>query len=199
MLGEGVRFVRHAVIILMALVCVAGLIVGCSRSKHEAAERVTPVSTAHTAKPGGSLTASPRDDVRTSTPTPTPPYTPDQAVLDAYQHYWDAYSAALLELDPNLVQMVASGEEQERIRQEIEMFRSKGVALRVRVERHPLIIEVKDTTAVIYDEVTNQSFYVDANTKQPPQGTGSGELLRDTYYLSKLDGMWKVVRSTRQR
>lgn len=187
---------RRVVEALLVLVWGVGLVVGCSREKQETLGRQASVTVSRSEAPRESATAISTMDTQRSTPVATPTLTPNQAVLDAYQRYWDVYSAALLELDANLIHTVATGEEQERIRQEIDMLRSKGVALRVRVERHPLIIEVNDTTAVIYDEVTNQSFYVDAITKQPPQGTGSGEILRDTYYLRKMDGMWKVVRST---
>lgn len=61
----------------------------------------------------------------------------------------------------------------------------------------PLVVELGDESATIYDEMTNNSFYVDSTTKQPERGTGSGEVFRDAYRLRKVNGVWKVVESTR--
>ncbi len=151
-------------------------------------------------------------EVRTGSPTPattrtatpaaaSPTATPsiEQEVSEAYLRYWDAYAEALLNLDPGLAEGVASGQELQRIREEIETLRSQGVALRVVVEHNSVVLEASENSAVVFDEIVNNSFYVDPETKEPPAGSGSGEILRDTFYFERIDGQWMVVRSTRQR
>jgi len=85
------------------------------------------------------------------------------------------------------------------IRDEIEGLRSQGLALRTVVTHNPVILQASESSAVLYDEIVNNSFYVDPQTKDPPVAPGSGEILRDTYYLESTNGQWMVVRSTRQR
>ena len=148
--------------------------------------------------PAASPTSAP-----TATPAPTavPAATPsvEDEVMVAYTRYWDAYSQALLNLDPSLVEGVASGEELQRIRDEIEGLRSQGLALRTVVTHNPVILDSSGSSAVLFDETVNNSFYVNPQTKDPPEAPGSGEILRDTYYFETINGQWMVVRSTRQR
>jgi hypothetical protein len=139
--------------------------------------------------------------MRAAAPTASPTAAPsvEDQVSQAYLRYWDAYAEALLNLDPALAEGVASGQELQRIREEIETLRSQGVALRVVVEHNSVVLEASENSAVVFDEIVNNSFYVDPETKEPPVGSGSGEILRDTFYFEKIDGRWMVVRSTRQR
>ena len=138
---------------------------------------------------------------QTAAPTVVPTATPsvEEEVSQAYLHYWDAYSQALLNLDATLVEDVASGERLQLIRDEIEGLRSQGLALRTVVTHNPVILQASESSAVLYDEIVNNSFYVDPQTQDPPVAPGSGEILRDTYYLESTNGQWMVVRSTRQR
>jgi hypothetical protein len=147
----------------------------------------------------------------TNTPAPTrsaspaatagPSATPslEEEISEAYLVYWDAYSKALLELDLSQVDEVAAGEQLERIRQEIEDFRSQGVALRVVVEHDFVLVEASSTKATVVDEIINNSFFVDPVTKEPPTAEGSGEVLKDTYQLEKTDGRWIVTNGSRRR
>jgi len=136
-------------------------------------------------------------------PTQTPPasatVSPEEEVEAAYLRYWDAYSQALLDLNPALVEGVAAGEELQRIQEEIHGLRSQGLALRVDVSHNFVVVDMTSNSATFYDEITNNSFYVDAETKEPGQASGRGEILKDTFYFQKISGDWKVVRSTRQR
>lgn len=172
---------------------VVAVLAGCGdgRPLKDLAEATPPANTQGTATPL----------VSTVTPAATPTATPsiEQEVLTSYEMYWRAYSAALLELDGALVDQVADGEEKERVRREIADLQAEGVALRVNVQRNPLVVESNQSSAIIFDEMVNNSFYVDAVTKQPPQGSGSGAVLRDIYYLEKIGNTWKVVRSVRQK
>lgn len=135
----------------------------------------------------------------TATPAQTPTPSLEDQVSEAYLRYWDAYSDALFELDATLAQGVASGEELNRIREEIADLRAQGLALKTVVEHDFVVVEAAEESATLLDEIVNNSFFIDAETKEPPQAEGSGEVLRDTFYLEKVDGQWMVVRSTRQR
>lgn len=182
------RSLNHAL-----MICVLTMLSACSGGSNQP----TPAPT-ETAAPSGTVTG------QTATrPAPSPAAiaatpAPAQQVLDAYDRYWEACSAALLNLDPTLTQSVAAEGEYDRIEREIADLRARGVALRVVIVRNPLVVEITDGTAIIVDDIVNNSFYVDAATKQPPRGTGSGEVLRDMFYFRRIDGVWKVVRSGRQ-
>lgn len=115
----------------------------------------------------------------------------------AYLEYWDAYSAALLELDVSLVEPFAGGERLDEIREEVEGFRAQGVALRTVVEHDFVVIEASENTATVSDEIVNNSFFVDPETKEPPTAEGSGETFTDNYRLEKVGDKWIVVQGTR--
>ncbi len=139
-----------------------------------------------------------------TSPTPTvaspPSATPDPEaeVLAAYADYWELYAEAVLNLDHSILMGVASEEELQQVQDEIETLRADGVALRVVIEHRPTVIELTETSATVFDEMTNNSFYVDPETHEPPEGEGNGETLIDTFFLEKVDGQWMVIRSIRQ-
>lgn len=137
-----------------------------------------------------------------STPTvaasPTP--LPEEAVRIAYLAYWDAYSSALLNLDATRVEGVASGDELQRIKDEVDLLRSQRVAARVVIEHDFAVVQVADRAATVVDRFVDRSFYVDPVTRQPPQGSGEGKVVMDTFQLERsTDSRWFVIRSTRQR
>lgn len=131
------------------------------------------------------------------TETPTVSLQPEDQVLAAYETYLEAYREALLELDDSLVDAVATGEEHQRISQEIDTMRSQGVALRLVTTHNPVVIDLTATTAVVFDEIISNSFFVDAVTKDPPVASGSGERLEQTFYLEKVGETWLVTRGMR--
>ena len=143
--------------------------------------------------PGVSVPTVPALASVTATPTV------EQDVLAAYARYWDAYSLALYNLDASLVEGVATGDELQRIREEVANLKSQGRAARVVVTHKPVVIEASSTEARLLDEMVNNSFLVDPVTKDPPAASGSGVVLKDTYYFQRLDGRWMVMRSTRIR
>jgi hypothetical protein len=120
-------------------------------------------------------------------------------VLAAYLLYWDAYSKSVLNLDAGMMNGTATGDELQSIKAEIEQLRSQGVALRVVVTHKPVVVEISATSATLLDEMVNNSFFVDPITKNPPIASGSGNVLKDTYRLQKIDGRWVVTGSVRQR
>ena len=131
--------------------------------------------------------------------TETPTSTVEDQVLTAYTGYLEAYKNAVLNLDPSVMDGFASGEELQRIRGELDTMRSQGLALRLVVTHKPVVIEQSQNSAVLLDVMVNNSFFVDARTKEPPVASGSGEMLRHTFYLEKTGDRWLVVRSIRQR
>lgn len=173
---------------LAALGVIGLLFVACNGGGEEPG---TPASeTSPTPSPAATATAE-------ATPTPTPSV--EEEATQAYLDYWDAYAQAVLNLDASLMHGVAAGEELQRIQDEIEDLRAEGSAARVRVEHDYVIVESSPDSVVLIDEITNNSFLVDADTKEPTDAPGSGEILRDTFYLEKTGDTWLVARSTRQR
>ncbi len=136
---------------------------------------------------------------RTPTVTASPAPSPEEAVRVAYLAYWDAYASAVLNLDPSLAAPFATGEELAGIQQEIEAFRRQGVALRVVVAHSIAVTNLSDRSATVLDRYVNNSFAVDARTKEPPSAPGSGEVIEDVFFLEKVEGRWVVIRSVRQR
>lgn len=176
-------------LVLISGICAALLGAGCGRSTSKEVRNPT----ASMATAASTPTAGPED----GTPSPSPTQSPEQVVLAAYGRYWEAYRQALLELDVRLVEGVATGERLQQIREEIEGLRARGLAARVNVIHNPMVVEVSGDAATITDELVNNSFTVDAQTKQPPQASGGGDRFQDTYHLRHIDGTWKVVSSTR--
>jgi hypothetical protein len=150
---------------------------------------------------GGTVdsTPSPSRSPAATSGQPTATLSPEEEATKAYLRYWDAYAQAVLNLDASFVQGIATGEELQRIQHEIAELRSQGQAVRIRVEHNYAIVEASANSVVLFDEITNNSFLVDANSKEPTDAPGSGEMLRDTIYLEKTGDAWLVVRSTRQR
>ncbi len=129
----------------------------------------------------------------------SPARSAEEDVRIAYLAYWDAYASAVLNLDPSLVAPFAVGEELTGIEQEIASFRQQGVALRVVVQHSIAVSNITDRSATVLDRYVNNSFAVDARTKDPPSAPGSGEVIQDAFFLEKSDGRWVVTRSVRQR
>lgn len=150
--------------------------------------------------PTATVVASP-----TVTPTEPPaPATPSiediaNEVAEAYLAYLQAYAEAVLHLDISLVEGFATGDELESIRAEIEMLRGDGVALRVVAEHDITVIDVTGDTALIADEIVDNTFYIDASTLEPPEAEGSGDTYRDLVTLERIDGRWLVTSGARDR
>ncbi len=153
-----------------------------------------------TPTPTATVAASP-----TVTPTEPPAIaTPSleeiaDEVAQAYLAYLDAYAEAVLHLDIALVEAFVAGDELESIREEIEMLRVDGVALRVVAEHDVTVIDVTGDTALVADEIVDNTFYVDARTLEPPEAEGSGDTYRDLVTLERIDGRWLVTSGARDR
>lgn len=174
----------------------AAAVVGCNGGD----EPTTPDATTATS-PAGTATAS-----VTAPATPTAAATGtsvaelEAEISAAYLAYWDAYAEALLHLDPSLAEEFATGEELDRISEEIQMLEADGVAARLVIEHDFAVINIEGDTAVIIDEFLDRSFYVDPKTKEPETVEVEGDQVRDTFHLERQqDGAWQVVRSLRER
>jgi hypothetical protein len=134
---------------------------------------------------------------QTST-TATPTRSLQEEVAEAYLAYWDAYAEAVLYLDVSLAEDFVTGEEFESIREEIEQLRADGVAARIDVEHDFVVADVSGTSTVVVDQIVNNSFYVDAETREPEHGEGTGEVFRDTFFMEKQNEKWVVLRGSRE-
>ena len=151
--------------------------------------------TRQTPTPTVSVTASPR---ATLTPSATLVPPSKEQVSAAYLVYWNAYAAALLNLDPKFAESAASGEELRRIRDEIAGLQRDGVALRVVVEHDFAVVQMSGNTAVVIDRYLDKSFNVVPATKQPETAVVAGETITDSFDLQRTEtGIWVVVRSRR--
>lgn len=169
---------------VLALVLVLAATAGCG------GRAPTPVASTPTATVASTNTPS----------APTPQArSVEEEVEAAYLAYWDAYSRAVLDLDASLVAPVAAGEELTGIQQEIEGLRRQGVALRIVVQHEIAVVDLSERSATVLDRYVNNSFAVDAQTKNPPSAPGSGNVIQDVFSLERRDGRWVVVRSVRQR
>ncbi len=152
----------------------------------------TPARSSPTAAPspsaeGGIAPERPADDPRLV-----------QEIEDAYRGYWEVYSAALFNLDTSRLPEIAVDDELHRLREEIEDFRRRNRAVRAVVTHSHLVIDVTATEATIYDEIRDSSFLIDPVTKGPPQSADPRHVVKDIFYLKKVEGTWKVHKHLRQ-
>jgi hypothetical protein len=148
-------------------------------------------------KTGSTETATQSGGSARGTVTPTP--TVDDEILAGYMDYVEAYKRALLDLDARHVEGFAAGAELDNVRREVEELRSRGVALRLVLTHKPVVVERSATTAVVLDEMVNNSFQVDAKTKEPPVASGSGEILRNSFRLEMIGNRWVVTQVFRNQ
>jgi hypothetical protein len=67
------------------------------------------------------------------------------------------------------------------------------------VSHSALIVSIKGSTATVYDDQRDSSFLINPATKEPHNGSVQPYSEKDIYYLRKMNGNWKVVKSLRQR
>jgi CYTH domain-containing protein len=94
---------------------------------------------------------------------------------------------------------VATGNELRRVQAEVAALQQRHRAVRVRVSHSALIVSIKGDRATVYDEQHDRSFLINPVTKEPHNGSVPPFLEKDIYYLQKVDGTWKIVKSLRQR
>lgn len=155
--------------------------------------------TPRTAPPTAGATAVPTSATPTATVAPGPTVTPRQQLEQAYYRYWRDYSQALFTLDTSRMSDVAAGDELKRVQAEVADLRQRNHAVHVRVSHSALIVSIKGDTATVYDDQRDSSFLINPVTKEPHKGSVQPYPEKDIYYLRKMNGNWKVVKSLRQR
>jgi hypothetical protein len=132
----------------------------------------------------------------TTVPTVAPTATPsvEEEVSQAYLHYWEVYAEAVFNLDESRLSEVMTDPDLERAREEVETLRQGGRAAKIVVEHNFVILQLDPVagTATIRDEYTNNSYEVDANTKEMIGEAPQGNVLTDTYFLVREGGTWRV-------
>lgn len=159
-------------------------------------ESTSPVPAAATPQTSSPPAASAIAPPLAGMATPDPEL--ERAVEQAYLRYWERYSEALETLDTSRVPEVATGEELARIQEEVESVRQKGQAVRVDVSHNYVIFDIEPDEAKVFDEILNRSYSIDPVTLSPSQGPDVTDLEKDTYFFTKVDGVWKVTKSVRQ-
>jgi hypothetical protein len=152
-----------------------------------------------------------RQPVVTIVPQPTPTAAPQpspstttipsalrQDIEDAYNRFWRVRADAAFRLDASRLPEVTAGAALERERAETAQLQAEGRAARIVVDLHFRIVRATDTSATIYDDVENRSYFIDATTKEPlaPPPT-TAQIYKMSYELEKIGGVWRVVDATR--
>ena len=93
----------------------------------------------------------------------------------------------------------AAGDELKRVQAEVADLRQRNRAVHVRVSHSALIVSIKGNMATVYDDQRDSSFLINPVTNEPHNGSVQPYPEKDIYYLRKMNGDWKVVKSLRQR
>jgi hypothetical protein len=121
-----------------------------------------------------------------------------QEIEQAYQSFWRVRADAAFSLDPSQLPQVAAGAALDRELEETAQLQAEGRAARVVVDLRFRIVQATDTSATIFDDVENRSYFIDARTKQPiGPPPDSAQIYKMSYELQKIDGSWRVVDATR--
>jgi hypothetical protein len=139
----------------------------------------------------------------TETPPPTvaPAATPsvEEEVSQAYLHYWEVYSDALYNLDTSRLSEVMTGPRLERALTEVSDLRAQNRAVMIVVENDPVVVQAGSDQAVVLDTYKNQSYLIDAATKQPVgQTPETAQTISDRVTMTSLGGIWKVLDTVRE-
>jgi hypothetical protein len=136
-----------------------------------------------------------------TTPEATATSTPsvEDEVSAAYLKYWDVYADAVFSLDGADLPSVMTGSELDRTVAEIDRLRQQNRAAKIEVEHNLFIVELDPTAgaASVRDEYANHSYFVNADTKEIIGQPAGGEIIKDTYFLTRVGETWKVRDSVR--
>lgn len=171
------------------------------------ATRVTPTVVPTTAPLGVTVPGVSTPPLTTSTAVLTTQVPPgvrvassplEREIEDAYLHYWQVRSDALLNLDTSHLGDVMAGPELARDIKQVEDLKAQSKAARVVITQHSIaFLKVSPDQAEIYDEYVNQSYLVDPRSKRPFATPGPGGVAKVSYQLQKINGVWKVTDGTR--
>ena len=117
-------------------------------------------------------------------------------VREAYLHAWEVWAEACLTLDPAPLEGVFAQPELDRARSYVRQLRASGRALRLEAAHRVTVLELDGDTALVLDELTDRSLYLDPATRLPlppgvqPTSTGTERLQSS---LQRTETGWKVV------
>ena len=134
---------------------------------------------------------SPAASAALSLPVATDPLTLE--IEQAYLHYWDVRTQAYLELDTSHLGDVMAGAELDRETKQITDLKAQGRAGKLDVQHHYLIASRASDKAVVYDEYSNNSMFIDAKTGQEIPTSDPPITENISFDLQKIDSTWKVV------
>lgn len=130
-----------------------------------------------------------------SSPSPSPTDVRTE-IEHAYLTFWFVYGQAALNLEPEQIDQVATGEALQKLKAQIEEQRSKNQPVRIRVEHNYQIVYPipgsGSDTASVDDRYVNHSVRLDSQTRQPVEPDPAAST-HDTYTLKKVNGKWLVT------
>ena len=121
----------------------------------------------------------------------------EKEIEQAYLHYWDVRSQALLTLDTSHLADVMGGAELTRDQEQVEQLKAQNQAVHIEVVHRLAFVNVGEDKAQLYDEYTNTSYLVDPVSKAALGSPGPGGIAKVSYQLEKTDGTWKVMDGAR--
>jgi len=117
----------------------------------------------------------------------------EQAVARAYLRYWDVYAVAMeTRSTARLAEVTAGGRLQEAT-DEVGDLLVEGIAARIQVSHSFTLHDVGENDATIRDEYVNSSYVIDPLSRQPIGDPGTSQRIVNSYFLRRLDGVWKIV------
>ena len=162
----------------------------------------TPQPTLAVAASATQAAAAPADQTSEQSPLPTVAPELRREIETAYTQYWDARAQAVWTLDPAPLDAVATGDELQALKQDVDQLRSEGRAIKAEVQHQYTVVRVDGEQAQVLDRFRDFSIYVDPDTKQPLAGQvrpdeANAPLNTALYYMRTEDGAWKVERGER--
>lgn len=119
----------------------------------------------------------------------------EQAALEGYRGYWDAYLEAADPMDPEhpLLGQHATGPALETVQKAFVALKSAGKVIRGDLDLAPRVVAVEGETATVRDCYGDNTGVYDATTgKREDEPSGKRHLVTATLRLT--DGTWKVER-----
>jgi len=129
-------------------------------------------------------------------------------VSQAYLRYFQVSADALRTLNPGGLDSVATGDELQFLRDEIEKDRAEGRALDTQVQHNFSVLQVQADEAEIADAYRDSSVYVNPKSGEPspgqvrPSSPDAAPVTKEVYHLRRevaADGRstWKVEKVDR--
>ena len=120
-----------------------------------------------------------------------------EEVQAAYSTFWDIRAEAAFNLDASRLPEVMDGPALEREREQIADLEARGMAAVIEAEHEVGLLSLSQEEAELYDEYLNRSYVVDRATKEPVGTPEPEEVVKVSFRLKRIDGVWKVVDSER--